>query len=117
MAEERFEVASERYKLESILKLDVGGTGEDLIQARVEVKENFKELEKKEKELEKRSEHLKETEKRLVEEKRQLQERDDEIKIKSIRVEKVFKVKKIIYFFFFVSLTVMFNTSAAIAVC
>jgi len=91
LAEERFEVASERYRLESILKLDAG-TGPDLIQARVEVKENFKELEKREKELEKRLEHVTEMEKRLAEEKRQLQEQDDEIKIKSIRVEKMFKV-------------------------
>jgi len=91
LAEERFEVASERYKLESILKLDAG-TGADLIQARVEVKEKFKELEKREKEFEKRMEQVKEIEKRLAEEKQQLQEQDDEIKIKSIRVDKMFKV-------------------------
>ncbi|KAF0766877.1 spindle pole body component 110-like [Aphis craccivora] len=91
LAEERFEVASERYKLETMLKLD-GGTGTDLIQAKVEVKEGFKELKKKEKELDKRLEHTKELEKRLIEEKNRLQELDDEIKMKSIRAEKMFKM-------------------------
>jgi len=84
-------VASERYKLETMLKLD-GGTGTDLIQAKVEVKEGLKELKKKEKELDKRLEHTKELEKRLIEEKNRLQELDDEIKMKSIRAEKMFKV-------------------------
>jgi len=74
-----------------MLKLD-GGTGTDLIQAKVEVKESFKELKKKEKELDKRLEHTKELEKRLIEEKNRLQELDDEIKMKSIRAEKMFKV-------------------------
>jgi len=91
LAEERFEVASERYRLETMLKLDTG-TGMDLIQAKVEMKENFKELKRKEKEIEKKSEHAKELENRLSEEKRRLQEQDDEIKMKSIRVEKMFKV-------------------------
>jgi len=91
LAEERFEVSSERYRLETMLKLDTG-TGMDLIQAKVEMKENFKELKRKEKEIEKRSEHAKELENRLSEEKRKLQEQDDEIKMKSIRVEKMFKV-------------------------
>jgi len=84
-------VASERYKLETMLKLD-GGSGTDLIKAKVEVKESFKELKKKEKELDKRLEHTKELEKRLIEEKNRLQELDDEIKMKSIRAEKMFKV-------------------------
>lgn len=97
LAEERFEVASERYKLESMLKLD-SGTGTDLIQAKVEVKENFKELKKKERELEKRLEHVKQLEKRLAEEKQKLQEQDDEIKLKTIRAEKLFKVN--LRFFF-----------------
>lgn len=91
LAEERYEVASERYKLESMLKLDFG-TGTNLIQAKVEVKENFKELKKREKELEKRLENVKELEKRLDEEKQKLQEQDDEIKMKSIRAEKMLKV-------------------------
>lgn len=91
LAEERFEVASERYRLETMLKLD-GATGTNLIQAKVEVKESFKELKKKEKELDKRLEHTKELEKRLIEEKNRLQELDDEIKMKSIRAEKMFKV-------------------------
>ncbi|XP_060835407.1 interaptin-like isoform X1 [Rhopalosiphum padi] len=91
LAEERFEVASERYKLETMLKLDTG-TGTDLIQAKVEVKESFKELKRKEKELDKRLEHIKELEKRLAEEKNKLQELDDEIKMKSIRAEKMFKM-------------------------
>lgn len=91
LAEERFEVASERYKLESMLKLDAG-TGIDLIQARVEVKENFKELKKKEKELEKRLDQAKELEKRLTGERHKLQEQDDEIKMKAIRAEKMLQV-------------------------
>jgi metal-dependent amidase/aminoacylase/carboxypeptidase family protein len=91
LTEERYEVASERYKLESMLKLD-SGTGTNLIQAKVEVKENFRELKKKEKELEKRLENVKELEKRLDEEKQKLQEQDDEIKMKSIRAEKMLKV-------------------------
>ncbi|CAH1724629.1 unnamed protein product [Aphis gossypii] len=91
LAEERFEVASERYRLETMLKLD-DGTGTDLIQAKVEVKESFKELKKKEKELDKRLEHTKELEKRLIEEKNRLQELDDEVKMKSIRAEKMFKM-------------------------
>lgn len=74
-----------------MLKLDVG-TGTDLIQAKVEVKENFKELKRKEKELDKRLEYTKEQEKRLADEKNRLQELDDEIKMKSIRAEKMFKV-------------------------
>ncbi|XP_025206065.1 spindle pole body component 110-like isoform X2 [Melanaphis sacchari] len=93
LAEERFEVASERYKLETMLKLDVG-TGTDLIQAKVEVKESFKELKRKEKELDKRLEHAKELEKRLAEEKNRLQELDDEIKMKSIRAEKNMALSK-----------------------
>jgi len=84
-------VASERYRLETMLKLDAG-TGTDLIQAKVEVKENFKELKRKEKELDKRLEHTKELEKRLADEKNRLQELDDQIKMKSIRAEKMFKV-------------------------
>ncbi|XP_060863799.1 trichohyalin-like isoform X2 [Metopolophium dirhodum] len=91
LAEERFEVASERYRLETMLKLDAG-TGTDLIQAKVEVKENFKELKRKEKELDKRLEHTKELEKRLADEKNGLQELDDQIKMKSIRAEKMFKM-------------------------
>lgn len=91
LAEERFEVASERYRLETMLKLDAG-TGTDLIQARVEVKESIREMKKKEKEIETRSERAKELEKRLAEEKRRLQEQDDEIKLKSIRAEKMLKV-------------------------
>ncbi|XP_025422156.1 fas-binding factor 1-like isoform X1 [Sipha flava] len=91
LTEERYEVASERYKLESMLKLD-SGTGTNLIQAKVEVKENFRELKKKEKELEKRLENVKELEKRLDEEKQKLQEQDDEIKMKSIRAEKMLKI-------------------------
>lgn len=74
-----------------MLKLDTGN-GTDLIQAKVQVKENFKELEEKEKEMGKRLEHVKESEKRLAGEKQKLQELDDEIKLKSIRVEKMFKV-------------------------
>jgi len=84
-------VASERYRLETMLKLDAG-TGTDLIQAKVEVKENFKELKRKEKDLDKRLEHTKELEKRLADEKNRLQELDDQIKMKSIRAEKMFKV-------------------------
>jgi len=91
LAEERFEIASERYRLETMLRLDAG-TETNLIQAKVEVKENFKELKRKEKELDKRLEHTKELEKRLADEKNKLQELDDEIKIKSIRAEKMFKV-------------------------
>ncbi|XP_022179687.1 trichohyalin-like isoform X2 [Myzus persicae] len=91
LAEERFEVASERYRLETMLKLDAG-TGTDLIQAKVELKENFKELKRKEKELDKRLEHTKELEKRLADEKSRLQELDDQIKMKSIRAEKMFKM-------------------------
>lgn len=91
LAEERFEVASERYTLETMLKLDTG-TGTNLIQAKLEVKEGFKELKKKENEVEKRLELAKELEKRLTEEKCNLQERDDEIKLKSIRAEKMLKV-------------------------
>lgn len=74
-----------------MLKLDAG-TGTDLIQAKVEVKENFKELKRKEKELDKRLEHTKELEKHLADEKNRLQELDDQIKMKSIRAEKMFKV-------------------------
>lgn len=92
LAEERYEVASERYRLESMLKLDIDSTGTNLIQAKVEVKENFKELKKKENELEKRMELVKEMEKHLAGEKHKLQEQDDEIKIKSIRAEKMLKV-------------------------
>jgi len=106
LAEERFEVASERYRLEAMLKLDAG-TGTDLIQAKVEVKENFKELKRKEKELDKRSEHTKEMEKRLADEKIRLQELDDQIKMKSIRAEKMFKVNILqicIIFFKFTSI-------------
>lgn len=74
-----------------MLKLDAG-TGTDLIQARVEVKENFKELKKKEKELERRLDQAKELEKRLTGERRKLQEQDDEIKIRAIRAEKMLQV-------------------------
>lgn len=98
LAEERYEVASERYRLESMLKLDTG-TETDLIQAKIEVKENFKELKKKENELEKRTEHIKEMEKRLSEEKRKIQEQDDEIKMKSIRAEKMLRVPILFYTF------------------
>lgn len=91
LADERFEVASERYRLESMLKMDTG-TGTDLIQAKAEVRENFRELKKKEKDLEKRLEHVKELEKQLAEEKQKLQEQGEEIKIKSIRAEKMLKV-------------------------
>lgn len=76
-----------------MLKLGTG-TGTDLIQAKLEVKEGFKELKKKENEVEKRLELAKELEKRLAEEKCNLQERDDEIKLKSIRAEKMLKVNK-----------------------
>lgn len=96
LAEKHFEVASERYRLESMLKLNTGSET-DLIQAKVQVKENFKELEEKEKEMGKRLEHVKELEKLLAEEKQKLQELDDEIKIKSIRVEKMFKVNLSLY--------------------
>jgi len=91
-------VASERYRLETMLKLDTG-TESDLIQAKVEVKENFKELKRKEKELDQRMEHTKELEKCLADEKNRLQELDDQIKMKSIRAEKMFKVniRHIIY--------------------
>lgn len=95
LAEERFEVASERYTLETMLKLDTG-TSTDLIQAKLEVKEGFKELKKRENEMEKRLELAKELEKRLAEEKCNLQERDDEIKLKSIRTEKMLKVNSIL---------------------
>lgn len=74
-----------------MLKLDTG-TGTDLIQAKLEVKEGIKELKKKEDEVEKRLELAKELEKRLTEEKCNLQERDNEIKLKSIRAEKMLKV-------------------------
>lgn len=74
-----------------MLKLDAG-TGTDLIQARVEVKENFKELKKKEKELERRLDQAKELEKRLTGERRKLQEQDDEIKMRAIRAEKMLQV-------------------------
>lgn len=74
------------------LDTDTGSTGTNLIQAKVEVKENFKELRKKEKELEKRMELVKEMEIQLTKEKHKLQEQDDEIKMKSIRAEKMLKV-------------------------
>lgn len=92
LAEERFEVASERYTLETMLKLDVG-TGTDLIQAKLKVKENLEELKNSEEELEKRLEQVKAQETRLAEEKRKLQELDDETKLKTIRAEKMMKVR------------------------
>lgn len=98
LAEERYEIASERYRLESMLKLDTDSTGTNLIQAKVEVKESFKELKKKEKEFEKRMEIVKELEKQLSAEKHKLQEKDDEIKIKSIRAEKMLKVNCISHY-------------------
>jgi len=91
LAEERFEVASERYTLETMLKLDAG-SGTDLIQAKLKVKQNLEELKKREEEMEKKLELVKEQENRLAEEKRKLQELDDETKLKSIRAEKMIKV-------------------------
>ncbi|XP_050532510.1 centromere-associated protein E-like isoform X6 [Daktulosphaira vitifoliae] len=91
LAEERFEVISERYRLETLMKLDFG-TESDFIKAKAEFKQNLEDLKKREKDLEKRVEHIEEQEKHLAETKCKIQEQDDEVKKKSIRAEKLLKM-------------------------